>query len=190
MENLKVLNVDVNAVDEKINLNLTEALVNLSFDNTQVKTVDFEDVTVTKNMASQLEPKMIDLSNEYLDEIYDVDFNHRYNVIDKLYNLLVDHRDFDLCEIEDFAKELLENEIKEAAKNFLVGVLETINDGEESLANHFRERKDGGYYLELNMFFRTDIRQVMAEFDSCSLAEGTYYPIGEVVIEFDVEGID
>lgn len=187
MENLKVLNVDVNTTYGKVDLDLSDVIFELDLSNTYVERVgfNFNNLTITENMAPQLERKLVDLLNEYLDTNYDINFDDRYEIEGELYDFLWNRRNFAVYELEDLAKELLENEIKEEAKEFLVGILETIDDGEEDLADHFYERKDGGYYLELGMYFWKDTRHIVAEFDSCSLQRGTHYNIGEAIIEFD-----
>lgn len=187
MENLDILNIDVNTVYGKSNLDITDMQYDLDFDNQYVDMITFNDLTLTKEMEKQLEQELIDVLNQHLDEQNDIDFDNLFEVESALDDFLDDRRNIALYDIKEHAEELLEQEIKEEAKEFLIGVLESIKGGEERLSDHFRERKDGGYILEVSVFFRTDTRHVIAEFDSCSLARGTYYPIGEAVIEFDYE---
>lgn len=188
MENLDILNIDVNTAYGKSNLDITDIRYDLNFDNTHVDMITFNDLTLTKEMEKILEGKLIDALNQHLDEQDDTDFDNLFEVENSLDNFLDDRHNLTLYDLKEHAEELLEQEIKEEeAKEFLIDVLESINDGKERLSDHFRERKKGGYILELSMFFRTDTRHVIAEFDSCSLARGTYYPIGEAVIEFDYE---
>lgn len=190
MENLKVLNVDVNTTYGKVDLDLSDVIFELDLSNTYVERVgfNFNNLTITENMAPQLERKLVDLLNEYLDTNYDINFDDRYEIEGELYDFLWNRRNVDVYEIEELAEKLLEDEIKNEAEEFLVGVLETIDDGED-LSDHFHERKKGGYYggyyLELSMYFRKDTRHIIAEFDSCSLQRGTYYHIGEAIIDFD-----
>lgn len=185
VENLNILNIDVNTTYGKSNLNITDMQYDLDFDNRYVDMITFNDLTLTKEMEKTLEKKLIDVLNRHLDEQDDIDFDNLFEVESALDDFLDNRRNLALYDIKENAEELLENEIKEKAKEFLIGVLESIDDDEERLSDHFRERKDGGYILEVSMFFRTDTRHVIAEFDSCSLARGAYYPIGEAVIEFD-----
>lgn len=199
MKNLKVLNIDVNTAYGKSNLDITDMRYDLrnelwEFDNTQVDIITFEvdsitfgDLTLTKEMEKDLEKELMDVLNKELHEKFQLEFDDYLEAESILDDFLDDRHNIALYDIKEHAEELLENEIKEEAKDFLIGVLETIDDGEESLIDYFHERKDGGYYLELSMFFRTDTRHVIAEFDSCSLARGTYSPIVEAIIEFDYE---
>lgn len=193
MKNLKVLNVDVNTVYGKKNLDITEiryGRYDLDFDDRQMMQLDsikFGDLTLTKEMEEELEKELIDVLNKELYDKLSPEFDDYLEAETVLDDFLDDRHNLALYDIKEHAEELLENEIKEEAKEFLIGVLESINDGEERLSDHFRERKDGGYILEMSIFFRTDTRHVIAEFDSCSLARGTYYPIGEAIIEFDYE---
>lgn len=187
MENLDILNIDVDTAYGKKNLDITDMRYDLNFDNTQVDMITFNNLTLTKEMEKQIEQKLIDVLNQHLDEQDDIDFDNLFEVESALDDFLDDRHNTTLYDIKKHAEELLEQEIKEETKEFLIGVLESINDGEERLSDHFRERKDGGYILEASIFFRTDTRHVIAEFDSCSLARNTYYPIGEAVIEFNCQ---
>lgn len=137
-------------------------------------------------MALELEDTLIELLNEYLEDNSDINFDDRYEVSERLYDFLDERKNVGLCDIEEFAKLLLKEEIKKEAKAFLIGLLNTM-DNNENLSDSFDQRKAGSYSLDVHMIFRPDTQQieVFTDFDDSLLSRWGWYRIADVVIQFD-----
>lgn len=187
-DTLNILNIDINTAPEKINLDIADIKYHMNLDDTYVDSITFDDLTFTREMKSYLEGKLLDALNEQLDERYDNDFPALLEVEIILDGFRDNRQNRALREIQAYAEELLEQEMKKGAKEFLLGTLRLIHDdGLKILTDYFQERKDGSYTLKVNLFFRKNLNYLLAQYSGYPVIEDICYHIGEAVITFDYD---
>lgn len=187
-DKLNILSIDVNTAPEKINLNIADIKYHMNLDDTYVDSITFDNLTITREMQWNLEYKLIDVLNEQLDERYDNDFPALLEVEIILDDFRDNGRNRALREVQAYAEELLEQEMKKGAKEFLLGTLRLIHDdGLKILTDYFQKRKDGSYTLKVNLFFRKNLNYLLAQYSGYPVIEDICYHIGEATITFEYD---
>lgn len=192
-DTLNILNIDITTIPEKINLDITDIKYQLNLDDTYVDDITFGDLTLTREMRWDLETRLLDVLNGQLDERYEEDSHALIEVEIILDEFLENGRNRSLREVQAYAENLLKQEMEKSAKEFLLGSLRLIDDIddddylEKCLYNCYHKQEDGSYKLELNLFFRTDLNCLRAEYSSEPITEDICCHIGEATITFEYD---